>query len=121
MAHYGNNALNTMRAHAEYCGDLVEILDENLTKATRLSRQLRAELPPTTRPGHMADDLEKALTRMDLTELAGHLGGVLQGVKRMTRIIKSLQKSVDRPRLLKYVQGVDVLKLDDDKNAKDDS
>ena len=121
MAHYGNNALNTMRAHAEYCGDLVEILDENLTKATRLSRQIRAELPPTTRPGHMADDLEKALTRMDLTELAGHLGGVLQGVKRMTRIIKSLQKSVDRPRLLKYVQGVDVLKLDDDKNPNDES
>ena len=58
---------------------------------------------------------------MDLTELAGHLGGVLQGVKRMTRVIKSLQKSVDRPRLLKYVQGVDVLKLDDDKNPKDES
>lgn len=121
MAHYGNNALNTMRAHAEYCGDLVEILDETLSKATRLSRQLRAELSPLTRPGRMADDLEKTISRLDLTELAGHLGGVLQGVQRMTRIIKSLGKSAERPRLLKYVQGVDVLKLDDGKNAREES
>ena len=39
----------------------------------------------------------------------------------MTRIIKSLEKSAERPRLLKYVQGVDVLKLDDGKNAREES
>ena len=35
------------------------------------------------------------------------------GEKSMSRIIRSLEKSVERPRLLKYVRGVDVLRLED--------
>ena len=31
----------------------------------------------------------------------------------MTRIIKSLKKSVDRPRLMRYALGQDVLELED--------
>lgn len=37
MAHYGNNALNVMRNQAEYCGELVEDIDANLTRALRIS------------------------------------------------------------------------------------
>ena len=50
----------------------------------------------------------------DLTELAGHLGGVLEGPRRMTRIIGSLKKSAERPSLMRYALGQDVLKLEDD-------
>ena len=46
--------------------------------------------------------------------LAGHLGGVLEGTRRMTRIIGSLKKSAERPSLMRYALGQDVLKLEDD-------
>ncbi|MCR5563109.1 MAG: hypothetical protein K6F46_07045 [Desulfovibrio sp.] len=114
MAHYGNNALNTMRIQAEYCGELVESIDENRTKAMRLCSQLIYALENEPSTARLAEEIQDTLEMTDLTELAGHLGGVLNGTKRMTRIIKSLQKSADRPRLLKYVRGIDVLKLEDD-------
>ena len=67
-----------------------------------------------TTPGRrLSLELESVLARTDLTELAGHLGGVLEGNRRMTRIIKSLKKSVDRPRLMRYALGQDVLELED--------
>ena len=46
--------------------------------------------------------------------LAGHLGGELEGTRRMTRIIGSLKKSAERPSLMRYAVGQDVLKLEDD-------
>ena len=55
----------------------------------------------------------------DLTELAGHLGGVLEGTRRITRIINSLKKSVERPRLMHYALGHDVLRLEDDLPRED--
>ena len=51
--------------------------------------------------------------------LAGHLGGVLEGTRRMTRIINSLKKSADRPRLMHYALGHDVLRLEDDATRED--
>ena len=114
MAHYGNNALNIMRNQAEYCGELVEDIDNNLSRALRLSRELRAEFHEDSRGQRLALELEKILARADLTELAGHLGGVLEGPRRMTRIIGSLKKSAERPSLIRYALGQDVLKLEDD-------
>lgn len=114
MAHYGNNALNIMRNQAEYCGELVEDIDNNLSRALRLSRELRAEFHEDSRGQRLALELEKILARADLTELAGHLGGVLEGTRRMTRIIGSLKKSAERPSLMRYALGPDVLKLEDD-------
>ncbi|MBR2610008.1 MAG: hypothetical protein IKC62_02990 [Desulfovibrio sp.] len=114
MAHYGNNALNIMRNQAEYCGELVEDIDNNLSRALRLSRELRAEFHEDSRGQRLALELEKILARADLTELAGHLGGVLEGTRRMTRIIGSLKKSAERPSLMRYALGQDVLKLEDD-------
>ena len=114
MAHYGNNALNIMRNQAEYCGELVEDIDNNLSRALRLSRELRAEFHEDSRGQRLALELEKILALADLTELAGHLGGVLEGTRRMTRIIGSLKKSAERPSLMRYALGQDVLKLEDD-------
>ena len=114
MAHYGNNALNIMRNQAEYCGELVEDIDNNLSRALRLSRELRAEFHEDSRGQRLALELEKILARADLTDLAGPLGGVLEGTRRMTRIIGSLKKSAERPSLMRYALGQDVLKLEDD-------
>ena len=50
---------------------------------------------------------------METGELSARIDDVVEGTRRMSRIIASLEKSVERPRLLKYVQGVDVLKLED--------
>lgn len=119
MAHYGNNALNVMRNQAEYCGELVEDIDANLARALRISRELLAEFPEDSRGRFLALELESILARADLTELAGHLGGVLEGTRRMTRIINSLKKSVERPRLMHYALGHDVLKLEDDIRHED--
>ena len=99
-----------MRNQAEYCGELVEDIDANLTRALRISRELMAEFPSDSRGRRLALELESILARADLTELAGHLGGVLEGTRRMTRIINSLKKSVERPRLMHYALGHDVLK-----------
>ena len=68
----------------------------------------------TTAQQLLALELEKILARADLTELAGHLGGVLEGTRRMTRIIGSLKKSAERPSLMRYALGQDVLNLEDD-------
>ena len=114
MAHYGNNALNVMRNQAEYCGELVEDIDANQARALRLARELLAEFPEDSRGRSLALELESILARTDLTELAGHLGGVLEGNRRMTRIINSLMKSAERPRLMHYALGHDVLRLEDD-------
>ena len=119
MAHYGNNALNIMRNQAEYCGELVEDIDANQARALRLARELMAEFPDDTRGRMLAVELESALAHADLTELAGHLGGVLEGTRRMTRIINSLKKSVERPRLMHYALGHDVLRLEDDLPRED--
>ena len=119
MAHYGNNALNIMRNQAEYCGELVEDMDEDCSRALRLSRQLAAEFPEGARERRIAEEIEYILARFDLTELAGHLGGVLEGTRRMGRIINALKRSADRPRLMHYALGRDVLDLDD--SNKDDT
>lgn len=113
MAHYGNNALNILRNQAEYCGELVEDMDDDLSRALRLSRQLAAEFPEGTRERKLAEEIEIILVKTDLTELAGHLGGVLEGARRMTRIIKALKRSAERPRLMHYALGRDVLDLGD--------
>jgi hypothetical protein len=113
IAHHGNNALNIMRNQAEYCGELLEDIDDSLSRALRLSRQLVAEFPAGTRERNIAEEIEICLARTDLTEMAAHLGGVLESSKRMARIIKALKRSVERPRLMHYALGRDVLDLGD--------
>lgn len=113
MAHYGNNAMNILRNQAEYCGELVEDMDDDLHRALRLSRELVAEFPEGTRERRLAEELEVVLAKTDMKELAGHLGGVLEGSRRMTRIISALKKSAERPRLMHYALGRRVLNLDD--------
>ena len=88
-------------------------------EALRLCRELLGEFPEDSRGKRLALELESVLARTDLTELAGHLGGVLEGNRRMTRIIKSLKKSVDRPRLMRYALGQDVLELEDGSQQQD--
>ena len=119
MAHYGNNALNILRNQAEYCGELVEDMDEDFSRALRLARQLTAELAQGTREQRIAEELEFILARISLTEMAGHLGGVLEGARRMTRIINALKRSAERPRLMHYALGREVLDLGD--TSKDDA
>jgi hypothetical protein len=113
MAHYGNNALNTMRVEAEYCGELVEGVDENAARALRLVRQARRSLGESSPLARGLGEAEQAIARMETGELSARIGDVVEGTKRMSRIIRSLEKSVERPRLLKYVRGVDVLRLED--------
>lgn len=119
MAHYGNNAINTMRVRAEYCGELSEGIDARRSKALRLARQLCAEQPEGSRAAKLAGELEACLARTELGELQENIGGIVDGTKRMARIINSLSRSAERPRLLKYVQGVDVLRLDDGRGGKE--
>ena len=97
----------------------MEDIDANQARALRLARELMAEFPDDTRGRMLAVELESALAHADLTELAGHLGGVLEGTRRMTRIINSLKKSVERPRLMHYALGHDVLRLEDDLPRED--
>lgn len=113
MAHYGNNAMNILRNQAEYCSELVEDMDDDLHRALRLSRELAAEFPQGTRQRRLAEEIETALSQIGLTELAANLGGVLEGSRRMTRIIGALKKSAERPRLMHYALGRRVLNLDD--------
>ncbi|MEG2173224.1 MAG: hypothetical protein RRY29_08165 [Desulfovibrionaceae bacterium] len=113
MAHYGNNAMNILRNQAEYCSELVEDMDDDLHRALRLSRELAAEFPEGTRQRRLAEEIEVALSKIGLTELAGNLGGVLEGSRRMTRIIGALKKSAERPRLMHYALGRRVLNLDE--------
>ena len=101
----------------EFCNELVQVAQENQARATLLAKQLIAENEGNMRAIMQSDELESLLRRTDMSNVSRHLNGILDNVKRMTSIIKSLQKSVKRPRLLKYVRGVDVLKLDDGKRG----
>ena len=113
MAHHGNNALNILRQQAEYCGELVQDMDEDCTRALRLARQLTAEFPDGARERRLAEELEKVIKQMPLVEMAAQLGGVLDGSRRMVRIIRALKRSAARPRLMHYALGRDVLDLGD--------
>ena len=113
MAHYGNNTLNIMRNQAEYCGELLEGLDEVLGRVKHLCHELAAQAPAGSPMRGLSQELLASLSHADLTELAGHLGGVLEGTRRMARIINSLMISAQRPRLMHYTLGQDVLRLDD--------
>lgn len=118
MAHHGNNAINILRNRAEYCGELVQDMDEDCTRALRLTRELAAEFPEGTRERRLAEEAETALKSLPLVELSGQLGGVLEGARRMTRIINALKRSAERPRLMHYALGRDVLDLGD--TSRDD-
>lgn len=112
MAHYGNNSLNILRHKAEYCGELLEDMDEDNSRALRRLRELAAALPEDSPLRVATADIERSLRRFPLVELAGHLGGVLEETRRMARIIHALKRSADRPRLMRYALGRDVLELE---------
>ena len=118
MAHYGNNAMNILRNRAEYCGELVEDMDDDCSRALRLARQLAGEFAEGTRERKIAEEIAFVLRQFPLTELAGQLGGVLESTRRMTRIINALKLSAERPRLMHYAMGRDVLDLGD--TSRDD-
>ncbi|MCL1986129.1 MAG: hypothetical protein FWG59_06760 [Betaproteobacteria bacterium] len=112
VAHFGNNALNVMRNHAEFCGELMEDMEAGLNHALELSRNILEKLPEDAPARLQAMELEELLARTDLHQLTEQLEGVNNGVLRMVRIINSLKKSVERPRLMHYVMGQKVLKLE---------
>lgn len=120
MAHYGNNRLNVMRNQAEYCAEVLEELDEVLWRAKSLGRELAARLPAESAERALAHDLCVSLNHADLRGIAGHLGGVLEGARRMARLINSLKISAERPRLMHYALGQDVLRLEDE-NTEDET
>ena len=112
VAHFGNNALNVMRNHAEFCSELMEVMEADLLRALELSRSILDILPEDAPARDQAAELEALLARAKLRQLAEQLEGVNDGVLRMGRIINSLKKSVERPRLMHYVMGQKVLKLE---------
>jgi len=112
VAHFGNNALNVMRNHAEFCGELMEDVEADLRRALELSRAILEVLPEGAPIREQAGELESLLAGTDLKLLSEQLEGVNDGVLRMVRIINSLKKSVERPRLMHYVMGQKVLKLE---------
>ena len=119
MAHYGNNTLNVIRNQAEYCGELLEQQDEALGRVRRLADELARSAPQNSRVAALAEELRAALEHTDLTPLAGHLGGALEGIRRMARLIHSLRLSAERPRLMHYALGQDVLRLEDSPGEED--
>jgi len=112
VAHFGNNALNIMQNHAGFCGELLEDLAANLSRALELSREVLKSLPEDAPARRQSAELEDLLAHIDLRQISAQLEGVNAGVLRMVRIINSLKKSVERPRLMHYVMGHKVLKLE---------
>ncbi|MCL2124212.1 MAG: hypothetical protein FWH34_08980, partial [Desulfovibrionaceae bacterium] len=112
VAHFGNNALNITRNHAEFCGELMEGMQESIRRALALSQEVLKILPEDAPARGQAAALETLLARIDVNQLSRQLEGVNTGVLRMSRIINSLKKSVERPRLMHYVMGQKVLKLE---------
>jgi len=112
VAHFGNNALNIMRNHAEFCGELLEDVEADVRRALEFSRELLGLLPEDASARVKAAELEALLARTDLSQLAEQLEGVNNGVLRMVRIINALKKSVEQPRLMHYIMGQKVLKLE---------
>ena len=112
VAHFGNNALNIMQNHAEFCGELLEGMEADLRRARELSREVLKNLPENVPVRIQSAELEALLARIDLHQIPEQLEGVNDGVRRMVRVINSLKKSVERPRLMHYVMGHKVLKLE---------
>ena len=113
MAHFGNNTLNIMGNQAEFCGELMADIEARMRQAQELSTDLLSRLPADS-PGrakaeHLAATLQRAT---DLNQLSEQLDGVLKGVSRMTKLIGALKKSAEQPRLMHYLQGEKVLKLE---------
>jgi hypothetical protein len=113
IAHHGNNALNILRNQAEYCGELAEDMNSNINRALELVRRLAEELPLGSSDRELAEKIENILNKITPAEMSAHLNGVLENSRRMARIIKALKLSADRPRLMHYALGRDVLDLGD--------
>ncbi|MDR3090249.1 MAG: hypothetical protein LBU39_10605 [Desulfobulbaceae bacterium] len=113
MAHFGNNALNIMRNQAEFCGELMVDIEAGLGRARELADAVLRQSPADAPTHAEAKELAGLLHRFsDLNQLSEQLDGVLHGIARMTRLINSLKKSAEEPRLMHYVLGEKVLKLE---------
>ena len=113
MAHFGNNTLNVIRNQAEFCGELMVDIETELKHAQELAADLLLQLPADA-PGHAtAEQLAVILYRStDLSQLAEQLDGVVNGVSRMAKLIGALKQSAEQPRLMHYLLGEQVLKLE---------
>ena len=113
MAHFGNNALNVMSNQAEFCSELMDDIAARLRRAQELSedvlRQLPLDAPGRAEVEHLAAILQRST---DLSQLSEQIDGVLNGVSRMAKLIGSLKESVEQPRLMDYLRGEKVLKLE---------
>jgi len=114
MCHFGNNTMNIIRNKAEFCGELMVDIEARLQRAQELSADV-VQLLPADSPGRAeAEQLAAILQRSaDLDQLAEQLNGVLKGVLRMTKLISALRESVEQPRLMHYLQGEQVLNLEE--------
>ncbi|MCR5814373.1 MAG: hypothetical protein K6G15_07765 [Desulfovibrio sp.] len=113
MAHYGNNVLNIMQNSADYCRELIDIINEDHAEALDLASKLCQTLPAESCEAQTAQSLAELLKSDEMAELTDLLKDLKNETSRMEHIISSLEDSVDRPRLLNYVAGYDVLKLED--------
>ncbi|MBR3663543.1 MAG: hypothetical protein IKN64_02695 [Desulfovibrio sp.] len=113
MAHYGNNVLNIMQNSADYCRELIEIINEDHAEALGLASKLTAMLPQGSHEAKTAQHLAELLKSDEMAELTDLLKDLKNETSRMEHIISSLGDSVDRPRLLNYVAGYNVLRLED--------
>ncbi|MDR0476710.1 MAG: hypothetical protein LBH14_02050 [Desulfobulbaceae bacterium] len=114
MAHFGNNALNVIRNQAEFCGELMVDIEARLRYAQDLSGGMLQRLPADSPGRAEAQELVAILQRSaNLSQLSDQIDGVLKGVSRMTQLIEALKKSVVEPRLMHYLQGEKVLKLEE--------
>ncbi|MBR4742139.1 MAG: hypothetical protein IK079_04495 [Desulfovibrio sp.] len=110
MAHYGNNTINNMRNQAEYCCELIRDMDEILSQAQCHFKELGKTLPQDALP--LLTATSQTLAELNFTEINTQLSALLAGTKRMTKIIGSLQKSVDQPHLMHYAMSRDILQLE---------
>ncbi|MBO4336391.1 MAG: hypothetical protein J5846_11280 [Desulfovibrio sp.] len=113
MAHYGNNVLNIMQNSADYCRELIGIINDDHAEALELASQLSQMLPAESEAAKTARNLAELLQSNEMEELTDLLKDLKNETSRMEHIIASLEHSVDRPRLLNYVAGYDVLRLED--------
>ncbi|MDR0476711.1 MAG: hypothetical protein LBH14_02055 [Desulfobulbaceae bacterium] len=113
MAHFGNNTLNVISNQAEFCGELIMDIEPRLRQAQELSEDMLRQLPVGSPGRAKAEELAAILQNStDLSQLSEQIDGVLKGVSRMAQLIGALKESVEKPRLMHYLQGEKVLKLE---------
>jgi hypothetical protein len=118
MAHVGNNVLSIMKNYTEM---LIEDFDEF---SRRLQEALEKRLPGDN--GEAAPDKKQLLSllreqralldSLKIEKKMNLLYGVLDCVNRMKKAIQNLLDAVDRPIIMPYIRGQEVLDLEPERH-----